>query len=403
MKNRNEIFAVVLALACCTALSAPAAPQGAPAATAAPQAPVCKGEIAKPAEYMKLVKVTDGLYAMRCTGNEPKSLLPYPPPQTVAGRRTGGCATAVNGNLMGRNMDFIINNCPYIVLWTDHGDDHYASISMASYPIDGSNNPLEDVQYVDYSKLDDPAQVAKIPEMALDGVNERGVAVSTLMVEALDANNTQKGTNPGKPEIGFCFVCRYVLDHAGSAREAVELLQNANIVNKPVNAVLHWIISDGKDTFVVEVSENRVHVSDRHRVITNYLLTKPQLTPHPYGIERADYLRKHLGEADTPDKMQALMRDVRYSQTYSRDTEPFWWSEHYGVDSESDFTINTPHDDPAFQASITELVEAAKVVTTSSNPLVVWDTSYSTVYDIAKKALRITLHEHFGEYFKAKL
>lgn len=402
MRHRNTIFAVGLALACCAPLSAPAA-QETSAATQEAQAPVCRGEIAKPAEYLKPVKVTDGLYALRCTGNEPKSLMPYPPFQAADGRRPGGCATVVNGNLMGRNFDFIISNYPHFVVWTDAGKDHYASIAVASYPISGSENPLSAPKDADYSKLDDPGLLARIPEMALDGVNERGVAVSTLMVEALDTHNTVKGTNPGKPEIGFLFVCRYVLDHAGSAREAAELLKNANIVPKPVSLVLHWIISDGKDTFVVEVSEDRVHVTDQHRVITNYLLTKPQYNPHPNGIERADYLRRHREEADTPDKMQALMGAVRYSQTYSLDTEPFWWSEHYCVGKDHDFNITTRHDDPAFQAYINKLVEAAKVVTPTSNPDIIWDTTYNTVYEIAQKAMRITLHERFGEYFKAKL
>lgn len=368
-------------------------------------APVCKGEIVKPAELMKPVKVNECLYALHCAGVVPGAVKPYPDSVNAGGKRAGGCATVVNGNLMGRNMDFIINNVPYALVWTDRGEDHYASLGMAVYsPSSEAMLKAEEPGYIeDLSQLMDPAVINTIPSVLLDGVNEKGVACSTLMVEILDGDMTDKGTNPGAPEISYYCACRYVLDHAATAREGAELLKKVNLVNKPEGLLLHWIISDGKETLVVEMHGDKVHVSDRHRVITNYLLTKPEYTLHPYGIERADYLVKHREEADTPDKMQALMSQVRYSKTYSRDTEPFWWSEHYGVDEHGDMTINTPHDNPDFQASITELVEAAKVATPASNPKVIWDTTYSAVYDIAQKTMRVTTHEKFGEYYKAKL
>lgn len=405
----GNIFKYGCTLALLAACIPPAAAQdaAAPACTAeAAAAPVCRGEITKPAELMKPVKVQEGLYALRCQGVVPGAMEPYPATAAgTVGKRTGGCSSVVNGNLMGRNLDFVMNNTPYALVWTERGADHYASLGMAFYSpgVMPAINGEDPGDFADPVKMKDPAVIATVPSLMLDGVNEKGVACSTLMADAMDGKMTDRGTNPGAPELGYFQVCRYVLDHAGTAREGAELLKKVNLVNKAPGVLLHWMISDGKETLVVEMHDDQVHVTDKHRVVTNYLLTKPEYTLHPYGIERADYLVKHLAEATTADKMQELMGRVRFSKSYRSDTEPFWWSEHYGMHEDKDFNLYTPHDNPDFQAYLKLLLEAAQTATPADNPYALWDTSYNAVYDTAQKTLRVTMHEKFGEYFKARL
>lgn len=133
----GNIFKYGCTLALLAACISPAAAQdaAAPACTAeAAAAPVCRGEITKPAELMKPVKVQEGLYALRCQGVVPGAMEPYPATAAgTVGKRTGGCSSVVNGNLMGRNLDFVMNNTPYALVWTERGADHYASLGMAFY------------------------------------------------------------------------------------------------------------------------------------------------------------------------------------------------------------------------------------------------------------------------------
>ena len=409
MKYHNTILAVGLALACCTALSAPAAVQEAPAAAPAP----VKGiPIAKPAELMKLTKVQPGLYTLRCAGMDKGQANFYGPYDASAPAAKGagavprcGCSSVVNGNFVGRNMDYFNTPAPYFMVWTDAGQDHYASLAMSFAPlniekfVESSQTAPDDINH-----YNTPEQLGRLTTMALDGVNEKGVCCATLAVDATDANNTCKGTNPGAPEISLYMVCRYVLDHAATAEEAIELLKKCSIRVMDPEIGFHWIIADRNRCYIVEVVNDRLQYTDKRNVITNCLHTQPGLNSHPWGYERLQILEEHYHEGTSVEGMYNLMRRVHFSQAYRLDTKPYWYSEKTGLnDDGSDITVQTPRYDPALRKMMEEDAAALKVVTPENNPRMLWETTYCNVYDMENKTMRIMMHEKYDTFYDAKL
>ena len=409
MTTRNTIIAAGLALACCTALSAPAAVQEAPAAAPAP----VKGiPIAKPAELMKLTKVQPGLYTMRCAGMDKGQANFYGPYDASAPAAKGvcavprfGCSSVANGDFVGRNMDLFNTTAPYFMVWTDAGEDHYASLGMSFAPLD-----LADIVTAAQTAPDDinhyntPEQLARLTTMVLDGVNEKGLCCTTHVVDPTDANNTAKGTNPGAPELSIFMVCRYVLDHAATADEAIELLKKRSIRVMLPEAVFHWMIADRYHCYIVEVVDDQLRYTDKKRVMTNFLHTKSGINSHPWGLERMQILETHYHEGTSVEGMYNLMRRVQFSKTYRPDTEPYWYSEKTGFDDDgTEITIQTPLYDPILRKKIEKEAEAFKVATPENNPLMLWDTTYGNVYDMANKTMRIMMHEKYDTFYDAKL
>ena len=411
MKQHHTILAAGLALACCTALSAPAAVQEAPAAAPAP-APVKGIPIAKPAELMKLTKVQPGLYTLRCAGMDKGQANFYGPYDASAPAAKGvcavpsfGCSSVVNGNFVGRNMDYFITPAPYFMVWTDSGKDHYASLAMSFAPLDKTNYTKSSQTAPDDINLyNTPEQLARLTTMVLDGVNEKGLCCTTHVVEPVDANNTDKGTNPGAPELSIFMVCRYVLDHAATADEAIELLKKRSIRVVDPAFIFHWIIADRNHCYIVEVADDQLRYTDKKRVMTNFLHTKPGLNSHPWGLERMQVLEEHYNEGTSVEGMYNLMRRAQYTLAYKMDTKPYRYSEHTGYcDDGLEFTVQTPLYDPALRKEMVDEAEAFKVVTPENNPLMLWETTYCNVYDMANKTMRLMMHEKYDTFYDAKL
>lgn len=409
MKKSNTILAVGLALACCTALSAPAAPQETPAAAPAP----AKGiPIAKPTELMKLTKVQPGLYTLRCAGMDKDQANYYGPYDAAAPAAKGvcavprfGCSSVVNGNFVGRNMDYFISPAPVFILWTDGGKDHYASLAMTFAPADPANYMKESITAPDdINRYNTPEQLARLTTLAQDGVNEKGLCCTTHVVDPVNSNNTERGTNPGAPELSMFMVCRYVLDHAATADEAIELLKKRSIRVMNRGLILHWIIADSNRCYIVEVVNDQLCYTDKKRVMTNFLHTQPGINSHPWGVERMQILEEHYHEGTSVEGMYNLMRRVHYTQAYDLNTKPYWYSEKTGVDSDgSEITIQTPRYDPELRKEMEDNAAALKVVTPENNPLLLWETIYGTVYDMANKTMRLMLHEKYDTFYDVRL
>ncbi|MCQ2371951.1 MAG: linear amide C-N hydrolase [Akkermansia sp.] len=396
--NFRNLITACLAFTCCTAFAAPAPVKGIP--------------IAKPAELMKLTKVQPGLYTLRCAGmdkGQANFYGPYdasaPAAKDVCAVPRFGCSSVVNGNFVGRNFDYFNTPAPYFMVWTDAGQDHYASLAMSFAPLDKTNF-IKSSQTApdDINHYSTPEQLARLTTMALDGVNEKGLCCTTHVVYPTDANNTDRGTNPGAPELSLYMVCRYVLDHAATADEAIELLKKRNIRLMDPNMVFHWIIADRNHSYIVEVADDQLRYTDKKRVMTNLLHTKPALTPHPMGYERMQILEEYYHEGTSVEGMYNLMRRVQYTRAYDLNTKPYWYSEKTGFGPDgSEITMQTPRYDPALRKTMEEEAAAVKVVTPENNPLMLWETTYGNVYDMDNKTMRIMMHEKYETFYDAKL
>ena len=330
--------------------------------------------------------------------------------------KTGfACSAVRNGNFYGRNLDLDYADVPEFVVKVAAKEGRYASIGMCAILTLKSN---------EVDKVSD-AQLIAMPNLTFDGINENGVAMNCNVAPAVDLDfATTLSTNYGKPRIHAVSVVRYVLDHAKSAAHGVELLKNMDIYGGYGTWGLHWMLSDEKETYIVECIDGElVARNDTDNIMTNFYVNYapktlyakhiaetgqkvagkiyenfPILTPHACGVERYAILREHYEEGGkSAEGMAHLMERVKYTQAYEADTNPFWYTEY----TEGDLTIeNTPMD---FKAAIQYGFDTYKLHDRNIQPNNFWQTWHTSVYDFANKTLRLNIQEDYSKHYDFKL
>ena len=292
--------------------------------------------------------------------------------ETLAGVESFSCSSVRNGNFIGRNFDFFLDDKPEFVVHVAANPEkgRLASVAMAMHTgmrEDGVTNG----QYT--------ASYDLLPNRTLDGINECGVAINQNVVaydpEVVAGPGKEfTGTNPGAPDLNSSFVTRMVLDRATNAAHAVELIKSYNIFGISVSGdILHYMISDSKETYVVEIITNTV-VARHMKVMTNFNLNwdngnaravtdadtnecwtadwypepanlvigagnfndatnalATYYARHAEGVERFVRLRDHYDDGATFEGMAALMRRAQYSQSSTFETQPYWYSDRCSV------------------------------------------------------------------------
>ena len=352
----------------------------------------------KPEEAMKVEKVSDYLYKTRYDDldesvySDTELIRKFFKITTAADKgKAFACSAVVNGNFYGRNFDFFMGQDPNFVVWVEGNDKRYASIGVVM---------MQNVSLAEADSGELSEDMKKLlPFVVLDGINEKGVTCNSNYVPKEVEHDS---TNPGAKDLPYLTVVRYVLDNAESAAHAVELLKGRNLVNKPDVTTLHWMIADPKESYVVEVVDNELRVVKNPEAMTNYYLSVDGYTPHACGIERMDIIKKGYDKAASVENMRRLMQSVYYTQAYKKSTKPFWYSEHYQYDSATgkDYNINTPMDE--LQPHVDKIAEDFSRCT-RDNPDGFWETVYTSVYDMSKQTMRISLHEDYSKYWDFKL
>lgn len=127
---------------------------------------------------------------------------------------------------------------------------------------------------LDEAKLQNPRLVDRLrllfaPYLVFDGMNDRGVAISSM-----SASESKAPFDKSKPTLIKPMLMRLVLDYAGSADDAVELLRRYNVDFD--GGPCHFMIADASGkSLVVEFVDGRLETisSDRRwQVSTNHLL-----------------------------------------------------------------------------------------------------------------------------------
>ena len=128
---------------------------------------------------------------------------------------TGGCTSFVytdekGDTIYGRNFDF--NYSPSVQVFT-YPENAYASVSTANLGFAGyDENYLPDT-------LSNSFLTLAAPYLTFDGMNEMGVAISSLAVPEYDAGNQ------GRKMVNTSIIMRLVLDKAANIDEAIELMK----------------------------------------------------------------------------------------------------------------------------------------------------------------------------------
>jgi hypothetical protein len=364
---------------------------------------------AQAASFTAPKKLDNYLYYMEYTD--------YPVDLTTGEQvKTGfACSAVRNGNFYGRNLDLDYADVPEFVIKVAAKEGRYASIGLAAI-LTLKSNAVDSVSAV---------QLAALPNLTFDGINENGVAMNCNVAPAVDLDfATLRSTNYGKPRIHAVSVVRYVLDHATSAAHGVELLKNMDIYGGYGSWGLHWMLSDEKETYIIECIDGElVARNDTDNIMTNFYVNYgsyskyskfaaqkgqtvagknyenfPVLTPHACGVERYAILKEHYAEGgESAEGMARLMERVKYTQAYEADTNPFWYTEF----TDGDLSIaSAPMD---FKPVIQACMDTYKMHDRNIQPNNFWQTWHTAVYDLANRTLRLNIQENYSSHYDFKL
>lgn len=167
----------------------------------------------------------------------------------------GACSSVRRGNFHGRNFDFTFDpRTTYVIHVKNNAAKKrhaFAGIAKASFN-------------------DDIPDMTKMPNLLKDGINDCNVVVNINVVSKIDLDDVglkNTSTNPGKRRVHCDCVPSYILAYADSAVDAVRIMKNEIDIygylkgsGPEANEYLHYMISDMKNTFVVEIIGNRLCV-----------------------------------------------------------------------------------------------------------------------------------------------
>lgn len=218
-----------------------------------------------------------------------------------------GCSTITanspdGGILFGRNFDW--NACEAMIVEA-HPENGYASLSTVNmdFITMGARGMMDAAL-----KLDQVRILAAL-YAPLDGMNEKGLAVSVNMIQ----DNASISQNTGKPGITTTTAVRLLLDKAATVDEALELLRQHDF-HASMGLVVHLALADSTGRSVaVEYVGNEMSATETP-VVTNFYLTPGE----KYGIgtsqshTRYEILTGLLAEQDsfTPEGVRDALSSV---------------------------------------------------------------------------------------------
>lgn len=338
----------------------------------------------KQAGFGKLTKVADMLYEV--TYDDYSAEIPD---ESKFDMLHGdlACSGVRNGNYVGRNFDYYMNQSPTFVIRTTAKEGRYATIGVGRLAKICSDD-------VDAGLSQDKMEI--VPWSILDGINERGlVCNSNVVIKADGGDVPHTGTNPDAPKMNVTFMVRALLDNCATVDEAVEYLKNHNITPMPSEIFdLHIMISDPQKTCVVEFINNEI-VAQEQYIMTNYFLNTDEVSEHPDGLERMQILKENYDEGNTMEGMYHLMQRVKYTNSYY--VANGWYSElgltyeqMQNVSEEAEAYLQMEQEE--FEEELKYIKENGFRETTEW-----WDTTHNTIYDIENKKIWVTVHERYEE------
>lgn len=219
-------------------------------------------------------------------------------PELLFGGNPFGCSTlsvknTEDGYLFGRNFDW--NACNALII-SSRPDEGYASISTV-------NMDFIQAGGLDISILPDQVQAAIALYAPLDGMNEKGLAVSVNMIE--DTDTIEQNTD--KPDITTTTAIRLLLDQAADVAEALDLLSQYDL-HASMGMMIHLALADAEGNSVAVEYINNEMVVTQTPVVTNFYLAEGE----KYGIgSTQSHTRYDLLQEALTDKQTMTETDVR--------------------------------------------------------------------------------------------
>ena len=211
--------------------------------------------------------------------------------------------TPDNEVLMGRNFDFSSATGMILHMVPEHGYETFTTFNVEFFGFgegwlpEGMQN-----QYMALATL----------FFALDGLNEKGLAVADLMA----GDDAQTHQDSGKPALTTTSAICYLLKNAATVEEALELLRGIDM-HSDIGAAHHYAISDASGrSVVVEYVVNRMEVVESAAVTNHYLCAEKLNVGLMEGDRRYDFLCRQLDGAD------GIMDKRQLTETISSVSQP---------------------------------------------------------------------------------
>ena len=313
---------------------------------------------------------------------------------------TGSCSVVRNGNFVGRNFDYFYNNVPDFIVRVNAKEGRYASIGVAQTSLFKEADLLSNNINKEYMKL--------VPNVMMDGINEKGVFVCNNVVANESVRN--QGTDPTKEDMGVWFIARKILDKAATADEAIEIMKSYNIVGDLFGIEnLHFMICDSNKTYVAEIIGSDLDIKEKtgdNQIMTNFLCNRDTMHDHPSGIERYNILKANYSMGSSFKGMQDLLFKARFSQSFNPNTDPIW------ISDAGTFTYEQMQD-PEIIADYKNHLETELYpgftydfnnnIRNDDKVEAWWITVHNSTYDIQNRSFKIFVQEDYEHCFEFKL
>lgn len=223
-----------------------------------------------------------------------------------------GCSTFIaqtpeNGYIFGRNLDNQVTDLAVVKTSPKNG---YKSVSVINLSFLGYNETYKP------EKLLDRINMLATPYFPLDGINEKGLAVGVLQIQAPP---TDQKTD--KVDIGTTLAIRILLDKCATVKEAVEMLSKYDM-HASAKGCYHLQITDASgDSVVVSYVNNEMVVTEKegdYQCATNFYLHDVPFDYEKQGEDRyeklVEVLSKNKGILSKEDGM-GLLSYVSFDKT----------------------------------------------------------------------------------------
>lgn len=193
--------------------------------------------------------------------------------------------TPEKGYIFGRNLD---NQTTDLCVVKTAPKDGYSSVAVVNLSFLGYNT-----EYTP-DKLLDRINMLATAYFPLDGVNEKGLAVGVLQLQA-----PATAQDNGKPDVGTTLAIRAMLDKCATTDEAIELLRGFDMF-AAAKGCYHFQIADaaGKSV-VVSYVENEMIITEKENgfiAATNFYLHDVPFEYEKQGLDRYEILESTLTE-----------------------------------------------------------------------------------------------------------
>lgn len=233
------------------------------------------------------------------------------------------------GFIFGRNLD---NQQTDLAVVRTEPKNAYSSVSVVNLSFLGYSEDLKP------TGLKDRIKMLATPYFPLDGVNEKGLAVGVLQIQAPPTHQDN-----GMPDVDTTLAIRMLLDNAADVGEAVDILRRYDM-HASANGCYHLQIADAKgNSVVVSYVGNEMIVTEKEKeylCATNFYLHDVPFEYEKQGIDRYDKLIEKLSESKGVLSAQDGMKLLDYVRIDS--TEPDEEGRVYSTQWSSIYDLNSP-------------------------------------------------------------